>query len=135
MTRTASARTLGLFAPAVLFATLALALTGCTNPGSGTSASTGATPASSDQNVKLPADARRVDATTGAPRPYRTLRDGTIYVQDKNTGRVIYHGPVRAYDNVVVDPKANAVTVNDQQVLSKPKLEPTHTYQLFFVQQ
>jgi hypothetical protein len=131
MTLTGSARTLAVFASAVV---LAICVVGCTSPGSGGGQTTGARPSSSEQNVKVPADARRVDATTGVPKPFRTLRDGTVYVRDRNTGRVIYHGPVRAYDNVVIDPKGDAVTVNDQQVVKDPKLQPGHTYELFFVQ-
>ena len=134
MTRIAPARTLRLFALTALIAAVSLALSGCVTPNSGGTQSGSSSPSSSGQNVKVPSDARRVDATTGTPRPFRTLRDGTIYVQDKGTGRVVYHGPVRAYDNVVIDPKANAVTVNDQQVVNDPKLDPHHTYLLFFVQ-
>jgi hypothetical protein len=128
----APARTLALFAPAVVLTVLLL---GCTNPGSGGSPSTGARPpSSSGQNAKVPGEARQIARATGTRINHRTLRDGTIYVQDKDTGRVVYTGPVQSNDNITVDPKANAVAVNDNQVQRDPKLDPHHTYLLFFVQ-
>jgi hypothetical protein len=132
MTRTAPARTLVLFASAVA---LTICLAGCTDAGSGSSQSTGARPpSSSGQNPRIPDNARQIARASGTRIVHRTLRDGTIYVQDKNTGRVVYRGPVRSNDNVVVDPKANAVAVNDNQVERDPKLDAHHTYVLYFVQ-
>ena len=96
----------------------------------GTQASTGSSGAS-----KVPADARRVaEAGNGARLIHRPLREGTIYVQDAKTGKVVYSGPVRASANVVVDPAASAVTVNDQQVKANTKLDPHGTYRLYFLQ-
>jgi hypothetical protein len=66
---------------------------------------------------------------------HRPLRPGTIYVQDVDTGKLVYSGHVRGDSNVVVDPAANAVTVNDQQVKADRKLDPHHTYRLYFKQQ
>ena len=122
------------------FATIAVlaacvAVGGCQGSnggGGGTQARTG-----SSGGSRVPQDARRVaEAQNGLRLIHRPLRDGTIYVQDAATGKVIYSGRVRANANVVVDPAADAITVNDQQVKTKDrtKLDPRGTYRLYFVQ-
>lgn len=83
---------------------------------------------------KVPTDARRVSEATGSRLVHRPLREGTIYVVDGENDRILFKGPVRANSNVVVDPAANAITVNDQQVKPGAKLEPRHTYRLYFRQ-
>jgi hypothetical protein len=82
----------------------------------------------------VPTDARRVADSSGSRLIHRPLRAGTIYVQDVDTGQLVYSGRVRADSNVVVDPAANAVTVNDQQVKADRKLDPSHKYRLYFKQ-
>jgi hypothetical protein len=124
--------------PKTLIAALAaliLAAPGCTEQGGGSASSAPAGRPPANGPVKVPADARRIAEGTGATRLiHRPLRDGTIYVQDKSDGKVIYTGPVRAGDNVVIDPKADALTVNDIQVRPDPKLNSGHAYRLYFVQ-
>ena len=107
----------------------------------GTQARTG-----SSGGSKVPGNARRVaEAGNGARLIHRPLREGTVYVVEVQRGenrsgesreknKVVYSGPVRANANVVVDPGANAVTVNDQQVKANTKLDPRGTYRLYFVQ-
>lgn len=92
------------------------------------------TQAGSARPARVPEDARRVSEATGSRLVHRPLREGMIYVVDGQTNKVIYSGPVRANANVVVDPAANAITVNDQEVKSAPRLEPGRTYRLFFLQ-
>jgi len=84
--------------------------------------------------AKVPEDARRVAEATGSRLIHRTLREGTVYVVDGESNKVLYSGPVRAGANVVVDPAANAITVNDQQVKPSVKLEPRHTYRIYYRQ-
>ena len=112
----------------------ALAAGGCEQQGAAGSASQSGRVASTGA-TKVPDGARRV-RQTGALRTlnYRPATDGTIYVQDTTSGRVVYSGPVKAQSNVVVDPAANSVAINDQQARSDAKLDPTHDYSLFFVQ-
>lgn len=109
-----------------------IAICGCQNSqggGSGTQARTSAS------GPGVPKDARRVaEAANGARVIHRPLREGTVYVQDVKAGKVIYSGTVRANANVVIDPAANAVTVNDQQVKANTKLDPRGTYRLYFKQ-
>ena len=84
---------------------------------------------------KVPSDARRVaEAANGARLIHRPLREGKVYVEDVKAGKLVYSGPVRANSNVVIDPAANAVTVNDQQVKANVKLDPRGTYRLYFLQ-
>ena len=84
--------------------------------------------------AKVPEDARRVAEATDTRVIHRLLREGTIYVVDGESNKVLYSGPVRAGANVVVDPAANAITINDQQVKPKTNLQPRHTYRLYFLQ-
>ena len=119
-----------------------LAGAGCQGGGGGGGgASTGADNAGGAR-TRVPRDARRVAEATGSRLIHRPLREGTIYVTEVQPGtgerreavKVLHSGPVRAGANVVVDPAANAVTVNDQQVKSSPKLEQGKTYRLYFLQ-
>ena len=123
-----------------------LAAGGCQSQGAtgddGTQARTG-----SSGGSKVPRDARQVaEAGNGSRLIHRPLREGTVYVVEVQRGeetrsgasreknKVVYSGPVRASANVVIDPAANAVTVNDQQVKANVKLDPRGTYRLYFVQ-
>ena len=112
------------------------AAAGCANNGGGGVEGTRRddTQAGSTRPARVPEGARRVSEATGSRLIHRPLREGTIYVVDGQTNKVIYNGPVRANANVVVDPAANAITVNDQEVKGTPRLEPNRTYRLFFLQ-
>jgi hypothetical protein len=118
---------------AVTVLALTLAATGCSNSG-GDASKRDDTTGGSASAKKLPQDARRVSEATGGRLVHRALREGTIYVVDGSTDKVIYSGAVRAGANVVVDPAANAVTVNDQQVKPSVRLETNRTYRLYFEQ-
>src|SRR4051812_8775642 len=74
--------------------------------------------------TRIPDDARRVAESSGSRLIHRPLRPGTIYIQDVDPGKLVYTGHVRADTNVVVDPAANAVTVNAQQVKADRQLDP-----------
>jgi len=109
-----------------------LVLTGCAgNGGASGDDGQGGSVSASD---KLPSDARRVAEATGNRIIHRPLREGTVYVVDGETNKILYKGPVRASSNVVIDPAANAITVNDQQVKPSARLQPNHTYRLYFKQ-
>ena len=73
-----------------------------------------------------------VKQSTHGPLIHRAQRPESVWVQDATTGKVIYSGPVRADSNVVVDPNAGAVAVNDIQVRYAGRLDPSHTYRLYF---
>lgn len=118
-----------LFAAAVLG--VCFAATGCAQSNTGTS---GDGQVGSTGGSKVPPEARRVSEATGSRLIHRPLREGTIYVVDGENDKILFKGPVRANSNVVVDPAANAITVNDQQVKSGATLEPRHTYRLYFKQ-
>ena len=110
-----------------------LSLTGCANSGGGGDGSTAGDGQVGSSGGKVPRDARRVSEATGSRLIHRPLREGTIYVTDADSNKVLYSGPVRANANVVVDPAANAITVNDQQVKSGARLETGRTYRLYFL--
>lgn len=111
-----------------------LTAAGCANQGGVEGTSRGDVGSGSDRPARVPQDARRVSEATGSRLIHRPLREGMVYVVDGETNKVIYSGPVRANANVVVDPAANAITVNDQQVKDHTRLETGRTYRLFFLQ-
>jgi hypothetical protein len=111
--------------------TVALAAAGCQNSGAG-GAGRRDTGSATSAGKTIPSDARQIDQKTHARLTQRTQREGTIWIQDATANKVIYSGKVRADANVVVDPRADAVTVNDIQVKNAPHLNPDHTYKLFF---
>ena len=92
----------------------------------------GSTGGSASATKTVPKDATRVAESATGRLIHRAQRPGTIWVKDGTSGDVIYSGQVRADSNVVVDPKADAVTVNDIQVRHAPKLDPEYRYQLYF---
>ena len=115
----------------VLTATLALA--GCENPGGGgVGGRRDAGAGSAGSSKPVPKNATRIAESANSRLVHRALRSGEIWVQDATAGKVIYNGKVRADSNVVIDPKADAVTVNDIQVRHAPRLNPDHTYRLYF---
>ena len=119
---------------AALIAALTIVAPGCTDQGGTSTNSAPTARPPSNSNIQIPSNARRIAESTGSRLIHRPLRDGTIYVQDRTAGRVIYTGPVHAGDNVVVDPRADALAVNDIQVKHDVKLNPDHGYRLYFVQ-
>jgi hypothetical protein len=80
----------------------------------------------------VPSDAQRVAQSSHTKLIHRAQRAQNVWVEDGTTGQVIYSGPVRADANVVVDPEANVVAVNDITVKHAGRLDPTHTYRLYF---
>ena len=114
----------------VLTATFAVA--GCARQGASGAGGTTATPAASASAKPVPKEAMRVAESANTRLVHRALRPGEIWVQDATANKVVYNGKVRADSNVVIDPKADAVTVNDIQVRHAPKLDPDHTYRLYF---
>ena len=112
-------------------------VTGCQESGGGASAGSGGPTAGSGSgaaSLKVPDNARKLASSRGTRLVHRPLRDGTVYVVDETSKKVTYAGPVRANSNVVVDPKANSIAVNDIDVKAKKTLDARHTYALYFVQ-
>jgi hypothetical protein len=120
---------------AVLVLSAFLTVAGCqSNEGASPAAGSGSGSAGSGSN-KIPDNARKLAEAKGVRVIHRTLRDGTVYVYDATAKKVAFTGPVRANANIVVDPKANVVSINDTEVNVKDKLDPGHRYAIYFVQQ
>ena len=123
-------------------------LLGCQNDSGGASAR-----ARADTSRRAGAQMETASRPRGVPANARMLgqgseqvrvtapTDGTLYVYDATDRRVIWSGPSRAQANVVIDPAADAVTINDQQVSAhidpqreqRTDLDPSHQYQLWYV--
>jgi hypothetical protein len=126
-TTTTTRHLLAAFALAVAFAAA-----GCVNPGGSTAAKQDTGKGTFDAGKSVPADAQRVAQSSHTKLIHRAQRPESVWVKDATTEKVVYSGPVRADSNVVVDPEANVVAVNDIQVRHEGKLDPNHTYQLYF---
>ena len=85
-----------------------------------------------DAGKTVPSDAHRVAQSAHTKLIHRAQRPASVWVEDGTTGKVVYSGAVRADSNVVVDPEANVVAVNDIAVRHAGKLDPSHTYRLYF---
>jgi hypothetical protein len=121
---------------AVLVLSASLAVAGCqVNTGRSPSAGSGSGSGAGSSSGKIPDNARKIAEAKGSRVVHRTLRDGTVYVYDTTSKKVVYAGPVRANANIVIDPKADNVSVNDTEVTVNDKLDPGHRYALYFVQQ
>lgn len=111
----------------------AAATVGCQQPGSDqTSGGRRSAGTAVTAGKTIPRDATRVAENAHGRLVHRAQRPGTVWVQDATTNMVIYSGQVRADSNIVVDPKADALTINDQQVTHAPRLDPSHRYRLYF---
>ena len=119
-----------------LAAGVSIGVAGCqrSGPGGGTTTSRGQGSSAAASGKSVPNDARRVAEGSGTKLIHRALRPGTIWVQDATAGAVVYTGQVRADSNVVVDPEADVVAINDMEVRHSPKLNPDHRYRLYFRQ-
>ena len=116
---------------ACLFA-LALSAAGCehVSGGGGTKRAGGKEVFAAGKTV--PSDATVVSRTNGGKLIHRAQRPETMWVEDGTTGKVVHSGKVRADANVVVDPDADVVAVNDIAVPHAGKLDPRHSYRLYF---
>jgi hypothetical protein len=124
-------------------ATIALALAGCQTDHGGTTHTDRSTTSTMQAGTAAPAGVpagARVMAQGRDSLQFTTTGEGTVYVYDATAHRVVWSGPARARANVVVDPAADAVTVNDQQAGTAPNpanqrhidLDPSHDYQVWF---
>ena len=69
----------------------------------------------------VPEDAKFVKATKRR-NTYTAPHDGTVYVVDDWYNRLVYSGPVKQGEEVVVDPGAGALTVGGKDVAAGRKL-------------
>ena len=110
----------------------AFAAAGCTNPGGSGAGKREGGKGTFDAGKTVPSDAQRVAQSSHTKLIHRAQRPESIWVEDGTNGKVIYSGSVRADSNVVVDPQANVVAINDITVKHAGKLNPEHTYRLYF---
>jgi hypothetical protein len=110
----------------------AFAAGGCRNQGGAGGAKREGGRGTFDAGKTVPSDAHRVAQSSHTKLIHRAQRPESVWVEDGTTGTVIYSGAVRADSNVVVDPEANVVAVNDITVRHAGRLDPNHTYRLYF---
>ena len=110
----------------------AFAAAGCANQGGAGGTKREGGRGTFDAGKKVPSGAHRVAQSSNTKLIHRAQRAANVWVEDGTTGQVIYSGAVRADSNVVVDPEANVVAVNDIAVRHAGRLDPSHTYRLYF---
>lgn len=82
----------------------------------------------------LPGGARMVqEARPGDRVRYRAERDGRVFALDVDAARVVYAGPVRRDDLLVLDPAAGRVDLNDRPVTATTPLSGSHGHALYFL--
>lgn len=82
------------------------------------------------RSAKVPADAMTVGRAQAEPWTWYADRTGTLYVIDKPDDAVIYRGPVRTGQVVVVDPQVKRITVDGREV-SQGKLVSGHRNDIY----
>ena len=87
---------------------------GCTQTGKGT----------------IPSGAHQVESGRGEIR-YIAERDGTVWVYDAATDKMVFTGPIRDQERIVVNPDTNQITVNGRTVSEQPLIRD-HKYRIYF---
>ena len=64
----------------------------------------------------IPTRARRLDTVRGEKFTETFDRDGTLYVLDRDDGRVVYRGRVRRDDRFSFDPQNDEMRINNDRV-------------------
>jgi hypothetical protein len=82
----------------------------------------------------LPQGARKVrESEAGQRVRYRADRDGRVFAIDMEADRVVYSGPVRRDDLLVLDPSDDRAELNDRPVVATARLSGTHRHALYFL--
>jgi hypothetical protein len=85
-----------------------------------------------DRPESVPADARSV-AKQGGTQPvnFTAPRDGTVYVYDRTSQKMLYSGRVRQGETLELDPMRNKVRLEGRVVMEK-NLRDLNQYQVWF---
>ena len=80
----------------------------------------------------VPADARSVAKQSGAnPITFTAPEDGTAFLYNRSTSKMIYSGRLKRGDTIEVDPKRNEIRVDGRTAL-QPELRDLNEYQMWF---
>jgi hypothetical protein len=82
------------------------------------------------RSAKVPSDATTLGKAQAEPFTWYADRTGTLYVVDAPNDVVIYRGPVRTGQTVVVDPQVKRITVDGREV-SQGKLVTGHRNDIY----
>ena len=103
---------------------------GCTRKGSAT---TKPSKAASDNLQRIPDEARLVVDQSG-PIGFLASEDGTLYIQDARTTRIVFAVRVNFGDKVFLQPSAHRVIVNGQvAAFDENLIDSSHSYRLYFL--
>ena len=80
---------------------------------------------------EIPREAVAVEGGEGVGLRYEPARDGTIYVYDIDSDRVVYVGRLQSKERFVLDPSGNRATVDGKTVF-RSDLNPKNRYRLYF---
>jgi hypothetical protein len=83
------------------------------------------------RSAKVPTDATTVGKAQAEPWTWYADRTGTLYVVDAPGDVVIYRGPVRTGQTVVVDPQVKRITIEGREV-SQGKLVTGHRNDIYY---
>jgi hypothetical protein len=80
----------------------------------------------------VPADARSVAKQSGSnPITFTAPEDGTAFLYNRSTSKMIYSGRLKRGDTIEVDPKRNEIRVDGRTAL-QPELRDLNEYQMWF---
>ena len=78
----------------------------------------------------IPSGAHQVESGRGEIR-YIAERDGTVWVDDAATDKMVFTGPIRDQERIVVNSDTNQITVNGRTVSEQPLIRD-HRYRIYF---
>lgn len=80
----------------------------------------------------VPADARSVSKQTGSnPINFTAPEDGTVYVYNRSTKKMIYSGALKRGQAMELDPKADVLRI-DGRTVQETGLRELNEYQVWF---
>jgi hypothetical protein len=83
------------------------------------------------RSSKVPSGAMTVGKAQMAPWTWYADRTGTLYVVDMPDDQVIYRGPVRTGQTVVVDPQVKRITIEGREVSPQGKFVNGHRNDIY----
>ena len=83
------------------------------------------------RSSKVPAEAMTVGKAQMAPWTWYADRTGTLYVVDMPEDKVVYRGPVRTGQTVVVDPQVKRITIEGREVSPQGKFVNGHRNDIY----
>src|SRR5438132_7948711 len=86
----------------------------------------------SSPNGSVPSNATLV-AERSAGLAFAASENGTVYITNKNSGKIIYETPVKYGDKLIFYPETKRVILNGTVVKEDQSFDPKQVHRLYFL--